>query len=157
MDAFSHVTGRNLVLVFAYLLLLSATAPKLAHYSGFAWGMVPVWLVLVAYVASVFKNLSTKDRKEHFDKVMLLALLTYFAVCLVWPFPLKWYDSLLFLSLFAGSTFVGQSLQMAYYMMSAASYMHKNKIVQVSARLLIVAALAVAVVQAYEPDADETT
>lgn len=150
MGAFSHVSSADMLMAFAYLLLLSATVPKLTHFSGFDWRMLPIWLILVAYVSSVLKNLSTKDQKEKFEKVILIALFAYFAVSIVWPFPLKWYDALLFLSLFASGAFVGKTLQAVYYLMSAASYMHDNNVLQVSGRLLIMGVLAAAIVQAHK-------
>lgn len=149
-----EVSGANLLTAFAYLLLLGATAPKLAHFTGFEWAMLPIWLVMVVYVASILKNLSTKDRKERFDRVMMLALFAYFAVCLVWPFPLEWYDSLLLLSLFAADTVVGKALQGVYYFVSAATYMQDNNIVQTSARLIITGVLAGAVVHAHKDDVE---
>lgn len=160
MGGLSYLTSANLLTAFAYMLLLSATAPKLAHFSGLEWGMLPIWLILVVYVASILKNMSPKDQNKRFDKVVVLALFAYFAVCLVWPFPLAWYDSLLCLSLFASGGIVGHALQGAYYLLSAASYLRDDSIVQASARLILVGVLVSAIAQTYKAERahnDETT
>jgi len=126
----------------AYTLLFVASIPNLAAFEGFEWAVVPIWLALVGYSASVLKNLTTEDTSKKFERVVWLSWMTYYSLCVVWPFPLHWYDSLAMVSLFLEKSALSNFMLTVYYAFSASTYMGHGDAMQVSGRLLLVALLA---------------
>lgn len=135
----------SMVAAFGYMLLITATIPTLASFDGFGWAVVPVWLSLAGFSGSVLKNLSTtNDSKKKLEQAVWLIWMTYYALCLVFPFPLHWYDSLAMLSLFLPGTIFANSMMMLYYIMTAHAYMGAENALQVAGRLLVATTFATA-------------
>lgn len=133
---------RHVLMALAYALLFVASIPSLAAFEGFEWAVAPIWLALVGYSASVLKNLSDGDTSERFERVVWLSWMTYYTLCVVWPFPLHWYDSLPMVALFLEKSTLRDAMLTLYYAFSASTYMGHGDAMQVSGRLLLVALLA---------------
>lgn len=133
------------LMAFAYTLIFVAVLPSLASYDSFSWAVVPVWIAVVGYSSSILKNLSDGDSAKRFEKVVWLAWITYYSLCLVWPFPLHWYDSLIVATLFLESGALSNALLTTFYLFSAAKYMEHGDALQVSGRMLLVVLLATTV------------
>lgn len=145
----------SVLMACAYVLLIVTTVSSLSGYSDFSWELVPTWLVLAGYSASVLKSLgTTKESKERYEQVTLLAWFTYYTLCIIWPFPLHWYDGLAMASLFVRGQFLGNALMSAYYAITAAAY--ADDALQVSARLLLVGLSSHAALQTMPRDMDDT-
>lgn len=138
-------SAKDYLMIFAYVLLLAAVVPTLAQYDRPTWALVPIWLVLVGYSASILKA-ATNDtsRKERYGNVVMIAWLTYFTMAIMWPLPMHWYEALVVLSFLPSTGLVSNGLLMAYYMFSAVSYLDKAEALQFSARAILSAVAAVA-------------
>ena len=126
------------LLAVAYTLLLVATLPKIAS-SELSWALVPGWLMMVGYSASILKSLARDEKQsKKLAKVVWLAWVIYYALAIIWPLPMHWYDSLVVLSLLLmPDNMTGSALMAVYYLCSAAEYMHQQDALQVAARAIL--------------------
>lgn len=112
----------------AYVLLICATVPQLVTYEG-TWAVVPVWLLLTGYVAAISKAVThDKVEAERYAQAFRFALLLFFVMKLLWPFPMHWFDGVATLALLLSdgaseADTTGSSMLMAvYYVAAAAGY-----------------------------------
>lgn len=129
----------------AYSLILIATIPLLAQYKTLTWALVPTWLVMTGYAASIMKSASTDPKQsKRFGEVVWLTWLTYYALVLVWPLHMHWYEGLVVLALFAyPDKLVTPALLTAYYMLSTATYLEVGDAMQVAGRGILAGVAAV--------------
>lgn len=140
----------NLLVAFAYILLVIATLPTVAEYSGWSVGLFAVWLTLVGYSAAILKAASSSEEtSRRFDGVAWLAWLAYYTLSAVWQLPLHWYDSLAMTALFIPKTFLNYVLMAIYYAFGAASYMGHADVMQVTGRMILMIIMGQAALQAY--------
>jgi hypothetical protein len=127
------------LLALAYGLLLLATLPSLAQFGTSSWAVVPVWLVLVGYAGSVLRYTAPSEQEaKRRARVVWLAWVFYYALAVVWPLPLHWYDVLVIASLIITPDTLKSSPPMAlYYLLTAATYMQQQDALQVAGRLLL--------------------
>lgn len=143
---------KQLLAAFAYALLMAATVPLLAAHAEVSWGMLPLWLIMTGYTASVLKNLSSEeDQAKRYLHVVWLSWFTYYTIALVWPLPMHWYDSFAVLALVsAPDSLMGGVLMTGYYLLTTASYAEKGNALQVSGRGILLVLSAIATKHAYD-------
>jgi hypothetical protein len=132
-------TTEELLTILGYTLLFAALVPQVVNAPEVTWALFPTWLVMTGYVASILKG-GTEDetRARRYEETVMLVWLTYYALAIIWPLPMHWYDSLvIFALLFSRTTFSGSVLMAAYYMISAAAYAGSADALQVSGRCIL--------------------
>lgn len=134
-----RVTLTGVLMAVAYALIMSATIPALAEYDTFTFALVPVWLVLVGYSASIMKSLTPSEKSaKDLAHVAWLAWFTYYLLAIMLPLPMHWYDALVIMSLLISpENLVGSPLMAAYYVLSAATYLEQQDALQVSGRIIL--------------------
>lgn len=130
-----------LLSAFAYGLLAASTFPKLFEHDGFSWTLIPIWLALAAYIASIMKWVSRdKDQSKKFAQVVWLLWGTYYILSFTVFRTAKWYEVFVMLSLVAwpqkGLT---TALLAVYYAFSASSALDAGDALQVAARGILIA------------------
>lgn len=135
----------NVMSVVAYALLICAAAPQLATCQG-TWAVLPLWLVLTGYVASMCKSVAPdKQQAERYAQAAWLAYMSYFVLKLVWPFPMHWFDAVATMALLLErGTPESYSLLAVYYTAGAAMYAGRGDPLQVTGRgiLALVSSIA---------------
>ena len=130
---------KELLTILGYALLFAALVPTLVNTPTVTWALLPTWLIMTGYVASILKE-ATEDttRSRRYEETVLLVWLTYYTIAIIWPLPMHWWDALvIFALLFSRTTFSGSLLMAAYYMISAASYAGSADALQVSGRCIL--------------------
>lgn len=136
------VDKQDMLLALAYSLLLVANLVALSGFPDGSWAVVPIWLLLAAYSASILKALTTGEQTKKFGHVSLLAFFVFYVSTVVWPQPLHWYDALPALTLFARDTSLSSVLLSVYYLFSASTYATTGDVLQVCGRALLMAVIA---------------
>jgi hypothetical protein len=140
------LSSAKLMTALGYGLIVAGIVPTLAAFHALTWAIVPVWLMLTGYTASILKSLSTDhDRSKRFGDVVLLAWTSFFAIAVMWPrdVHVHWYDSLVLFSIMAyPDPVVPAALLTAYYALSASSHMQRGEVLQVAGRGILAAVMA---------------
>lgn len=135
-----------LLLGVAYTLLLVAALPELAKYDSLRWELVPVWLMLVGYAASLMRyTIAKTDQEERrLARVSWLAWITYFSLAIIWPLPLHWYDALIITALLISPEDLRSNALVAlYYLLGSATAMQDGAVLQLCGKLLLASVTAV--------------
>ena len=147
------ITTVEMLGAIAYVLLLAASIPSLAASSatGINWALLPTWLLMTGYTASILKNLSPDKRSKRYANVVWLVWFTYYTLAIIWPFPLAWYDGLAMMALLLPPGGLEASALMGvYYVMSGVKYLGHGDSLQVSARSILVVVMGAAVARAVQ-------
>lgn len=146
------LSSTELLTAVAYVLLLAANIPLVAQYKEFGWALVPLWLIMTGYTASILKSVTRdKERSKRYAGVVWLVWVTYYTLAVMWPLPLHWYDALVVSALFAvDKSLLSSGLLATYYTFSAAAYAKAGDALQVTGRVLLTCLMAQATVVAYQ-------
>lgn len=134
--------SEELLMILGYTLLFAAMVPTLMSTPKVTWALLPTWLVMTGYVASILKSGTPSDeRSRRYEETAMLVWLAHYTIAIIWPLPLHWYDSLVIFALLASkTTFSGSMLMTAYYVISAASYAESRDVLQISGRCILAGA-----------------
>ena len=143
----AHPSSMAAMSILAYVLLICATAPKLATCQG-TWAVLPVWLVLAGYVASICKSVtSEKEKADRYAQAAWFAYMSYFLLKLVWPFPMHWFDAVATMALLLErGTPESYALLAMYYTAGAAVYAGDGDPLQVTGRGILALVSSIAAV-----------
>lgn len=136
-DKENRTWGERTLTAFAYGLLLLAMLPAFTAFRSIGWALAPAWIIATTYVASMLKSMTSGEASERLDEVTTMLYITYYAIALVWPLPLHWYDALVPTALFAKGSALGNSLFALYYAVTAASYAGHAEVLQVMGRAIL--------------------
>lgn len=135
-----HVPVSNALSALAYVLLIGANVHLLTAHDTWSWAIVPTWLLMTGYAASLLKNLAADQRAKTLERVAWLTRIVFFSTALLWPLPLQWYDIFLLVSLLVTPGHMRGSVAMVmYYLFSSAAYLAKEDVLQVCGRGLLLA------------------
>lgn len=116
----------RLVVTLAFGLLWLATMYTLTCDVGFSsLASAPLLLLLATHTAYIARYVATDERTyEWLNDLGRVLRAAYFALLIIWPLPLKWYDSFAMLSLLAtdNDLTAGNLLLALYYASSAAAH-----------------------------------
>ena len=122
----------------SYAALMIATVRALTTRWG-TWAALPTCILIAAYIASTCRIVAAvqqrHDASDVASDVAHVLYMSYFAVRVLWPFPMAWYDAMAALALMLDrGTGMWVALMAVYYVGSATGYAARSDILQVVGR-----------------------